>query len=460
MAAPVVLLPSARRLINSLRDIGYDAPAAIADLVDNSIAAHARRVDIDFYFDGPASWVRIADDGDGMGASALDEAMRYGTQRTYDRNDLGRFGLGLKTASLSQCRLLTVASRRSPLRRRIQVRQWDLSRVARRNAWELLRLSTDEAGVEVVEPLADQPGTVVLWEDLDRLNAYRNPMGGRARNSLASAGADVRDHLAMVFHRFLAGEAVRTEPLTIAVNGQRVEAWDPYARTEVHTEVLEPQRLGMGPASDGLCVLVQPYVLPSQQRFSSAAAHAHAAGPNRWNRQQGFYFYRNDRLLQAGGWNRIRTFDEHTKLARIAVDIPPGTDELFGINVAKVRITIPSAIRSELAVIASGVAARASGTYRQHLASRRGNRSLTVAPGTASDSAAEIPSAATYTQLIRILNEELSDHPDVVARILSRLQLAWAGSDASSVRTTRPDSAHQPFVISRRSTSAGPSRAT
>src|SRR5215472_7661585 len=107
------LVPSAKRLISSLRDIGYDLPSAVADLIDNSIAAGATVVHVDTEFSGAKSWIRIADNGSGMTERQLTEAMRFGTRREYSRRDLGKFGLGLKSASLSQCRCLTVATRAS-----------------------------------------------------------------------------------------------------------------------------------------------------------------------------------------------------------------------------------------------------------------------------------------------------------------------------------------------------------
>ncbi len=135
-----LMIPSARRLMASLRDMGYDAPAAVADLVDNSIDADARNVDVTLAAEGSDSWVRVADDGTGMSARGLEEAMRYGSSRTYGDEDLGAFGLGMKTASLSQCRRMTVATRTSP-RGRIEIRRWDLDHVARCDEWELQRLT-------------------------------------------------------------------------------------------------------------------------------------------------------------------------------------------------------------------------------------------------------------------------------------------------------------------------------
>jgi len=425
MTARITLLPSARRLIDSLRDIGYDLPAAVADIVDNSIVANASRIDINFRFAGLDSWICIADNGRGMGGRVLEEAMRYGTQRRYSANELGRFGLGLKTASLSQCRCLTVASRQSAKRRRIEIRRWDLDDVARTNRWEVLRLAAGSVPSEITLPLNRRPGTVVLWEGLDRLLDYRLPDGAAAEKGLELLAAEVRDHLGMVFHRFLSGEAKRRRPLSITLNRASVVAWDPFARSEPHTRAVEPQSIWFMAGGKRRKLIVRPYVLPPQQRFSSASAHASAAGPAKWNRQQGLYFYRNDRLVQGGGWNRLRTADEHTKLARVSVDLPAGSEQLFGLNVAKMRVTIPRTLRNDLMAIASGVAAEASTYYRGELRETRAGGSRR-APGSQRPEARLVetvdPRALDVLRvLVSILRDELRPEPDILRRVLSRL---------------------------------------
>ena len=361
MTGSVTLLPSARQLIDSLRDIGYDLPAAIADIVDNSISAGSRHVELEFHFDGTGSWICITDDGTGMSYRVLEEAMRYGSKRTYQAGELGRYGLGLKTASLSQCRCLTVASRRSHERRRIEVCSWDLDHVARTNRWEVLRIEPDEVLDQLISPLRAHTGTVVLWEGLDRILDYKYPDGAAARRAFATLASDVRAHLEMVFHRFLAGEA-RAGRVSITLDGKDLRAWDPFARDEARTIALEEQSVSF--PDGGEPVVVRPFVLPTQQTFSSADAHQRAGGPAKWNRQQGFYFYRHDRLVQAGGWSRLRTVDEHTKLARVAVDIPAARDDEFGLDVAKMRVRIPTELRGHFLAIASGVATEAGSAYR------------------------------------------------------------------------------------------------
>ena len=194
--ATIKVLPSARRLILSLRDIGYDFVHAVADLVDNSIAAEASTVTIDVCFAGAQSWLRVADDGIGMSSATITEAMRYGSQRPYGTDDdLGKFGLGLKTASMSQCRRLSVASRTGNLNSPIQVRILDLDHIEETDQWEVLVARPERWDTLVVEPLQYQIGTVVLWQSLDRVLGYKLPSGERARNGLTALTHRLHDHL-------------------------------------------------------------------------------------------------------------------------------------------------------------------------------------------------------------------------------------------------------------------------
>ena len=362
----ITLVPSAGRLMGSLRDIGYDLASAVADLVDNSIDANARRVSVTIHPDGADSWIRVADDGIGMTLGQLEEAMRYGSRATYDERALGHFGLGLKTASLSQCRRLTVASRHAR-RSRVAARRWDLDDVLTTDAWVLQTVPMRDVGRPMREAAPAGTGTVVVWEKLDRVLPKR-PTDGMTERVLRHGADEVAQHLAMVFHRFLSGEAYDGRGrLVIDVNGTLLAPWDPFARDEPRTQALPEQRLELDGDDGSIPVDVRPYVLPAQHAFSTADAHRHAGGPNRWNRHQGFYIYRRDRLIQAGGWNRLRTLDEHAKLARIAVELPVGGDEHFAVDVAKMRVKIPEDLRPGLRAIASAAVAVAQERYRDHL---------------------------------------------------------------------------------------------
>jgi hypothetical protein len=359
----VRVLPSAKRLINSLRDLGYETPEAVADLIDNSIAAGAHNVEIDVHFDGEYSWLRIADDGRGMDGGAITEAMRFGSQRDYEPDDLGKFGLGLKTASISQCRCVTVASRTSKSRARAEVRQLDLDHVEQHDSWDVLILGAHERPAEAVEPLAKRPGTVVLWEDLDRILPYKSPGGEWARRRLMNVAEHIEQHVGMVFHRFLAGEVPRHK-LSIRINGSRVEPWDPFARDHAETESRPAQDFELHTSAGSGVVHVEPYVLPPRSSLSPDARRR-LSGPNNWNRQQGFYIYRANRLIQSGGWSYMRTADEHTKLARIAITFSPDLDHALGINVAKMRVTLPVELKDLVSSTVEQTVKRAQVVYRE-----------------------------------------------------------------------------------------------
>ncbi len=347
-----------------MRDVGYELPQAIADLVDNSVSAGARTVEVDLHFDGTDSWIRTADDGHGMDTATLTESLRYGSVVDYGGDDLGKFGFGLKTASTSQCRRVTVASRRALERARVEVRALDLDHIEKTNRWEILVVDPADRPAHLVDPLRDTTGTVVLWEDLDRILDYKDPFGGWAKRKLLDRAEAVAEHLGMVFHRFLAGQVLGRK-LRILVNGSVVDPWDPFCRDERATTSLPEQDFRV--ASEGRMgiVHVSPYVLPDKIEFSDTAAWQRASGPLKWNRQQGLYVYRANRLIQSGGWSRLRTIDEHTKLARVALDFSPNIDSAFGINISKAIVKLPPDLRDDLEPVVNQAVRIADQRYRK-----------------------------------------------------------------------------------------------
>jgi hypothetical protein len=416
----VTILPSAGRLMTSLRDIGYEVASAVADLVDNAIDANATHIAIDVIADGPNSWLRVSDDGIGMSGPRLDEAMRYGTRADYGPRALGHFGLGLKTASLSQCRRLTVASSERH-KNRTTIRRWDLDDVIATDSWSLERIPVRSAPERLLAPLVETGhGTVVLWENLDRM-LPRRPTPGMTMRVLATAENEISEHLAMVFHRFLDGEAYAGRGrLTMTLNGQEVPAWDPFATSEPHTRALPPQTLDYEDSDGRLVAIdVHPYILPAQQHFSSPEAHRRAGGPQRWNRHQGFYMYRRDRVIQAGGWSRLRTLDEHAKLARIAIDLPVDQEDRFAVDVAKMRVTIPEELRPGLRAVASGAVAVAQERYRDHLDQGEGS----VEPILAAERDA-ISISRDWPAILSVVDDVLGDDPELRDRLLVRLSNA------------------------------------
>lgn len=342
------VVPSASRMMRSLRNLGYDFSQAVADLVDNSIEAGSSVVLIDVEFDGDHSRIRIADNGTGMTLEQLKEAMRYGSERLYDYEEgLGKFGLGLKTASLSQCRRLSIATRQSLKSKEIHALCWDLSHIENTNRWELIVPDKKELERLLDSHLSDKSGTVVLWQQLDRMLGFKHPYGELAQKSLANMCRDLEKHLAMVFHRYLDGE-VPGKKISISLNGNKIKPWDPFARGEKKTISLEPVQIRLEFEGVAGIITLEPYILPHQDEFSNRDAFNNASGPANWNQQQGFYVYRANRLIQSGGWSKLRTVDEHTKLARVAISFSPHLDDAFKINVAKMRVQLPAQIKDDI----------------------------------------------------------------------------------------------------------------
>jgi hypothetical protein len=357
--------PSAARLTGSLRDIGYDFPTAVADVVDNSIAAGATRVEVLIEYDGAYSRVFIADDGSGMSPPALLEALRFGTRRRYVRGDLGRYGLGLKTASLSQCRVLTVVSRSSKSTVRTCARALDLDLIEEWDQWVIVDPSIADVAVSRARQwLAEGTGTVVLWQSLDRVLPEKRPEGGWARRRLETLATRTAEHLGMVFNRFIDGVAGPPQ-VVITVNGNKVQPWDPFARQEPATTELPAQRFEIESVGTVGKVTLRRFVLPSRDRFTDPTEFDRLSGPLNWNRQQGLYVYRADRLVQWGGWGGIRGIDEHTKLARAALEFNTDLDTAFNINVAKMRVTLPAQLRQLIEPSVNELCALADDAYRK-----------------------------------------------------------------------------------------------
>jgi len=374
--------PSARRLTNSLRDIGYDFVSALADLVDNSITAEASEVKIDIVFESGSSYILISDNGSGMTKSELTEALRFGTQKEYALNNLGRYGLGMKTASISQCRRLSVLSRRSQNRRQIVSMSLDLDHIDKTDRWEIIEPQETPGVLAALERLNLSQGTVVVWEDLDRIIPEKHQEDGWGRRRLEQSSEKAIEYLGLVFHRFLETSSAMDNPLVLTVNGSKVLPWNPFAPDEPHREELPIQSFEV--ITNGIVgeVVMRRYVLPSRNNFSTQDAFEQMSGPKKWNRQQGLYVYRADRIIQFGGWSGIRSIDEHTKLARASIEFQTDLDEVFQINVSKMKASIPAEVRGLIERPIQELCHRADAKYRRdgHRSKRTGLKTSEVAP--------------------------------------------------------------------------------
>jgi hypothetical protein len=356
--------------MKALRELGYSLNSAVADVVDNSIAAHSKVIAVEFTRSGDTTSLVVRDDGVGMNAAKLVEALRLGSDSTYDEVSLSKYGMGLKSASLSQARRLIVAS--SPAKGQAPSGLvLDLEHISLSNRWELLRLDDAAiAGDERLRWLASKPGTCVVWEHLDRIDAELAACSSSAAASSTYGRIvdELAKHLRMTFHRFIEGE-VRNHHITLILNGDRLPPWDPFCRAEPNTVQLPASDFKLHEGSGACRVIIRPYVLPVKDGalgFSSPAAWNDARGLLSWNDSQGYYVYRHDRLIHCGGWLRTRAKDEHTKYARVGLFIDSHADELFRLSVSKAGLRLPESLAAFLRLsVNPKVIKEAQQPYRQ-----------------------------------------------------------------------------------------------
>lgn len=345
--------PHAAALIEGLRDLGYSLETAISDIIDNSITAGATRVEIITETSSGNPRIAILDNGEGMSEDELIAAMRPGSRNPLaarDEPDLGRFGLGLKSASFSQCRRLTVVTRKGG---KTSIAVWDLDDVAVRNEWSV-QLPEDAADISEVDLLGTQ-GTLVLWEKLDRLGGNLADNTVRRAEVINQRIAEAERHLRLVFHRFME----TTKPLEIALNGRSLAPLDPFARTNPATIADPVEHL---PLKHG-CVEIQSYTLPHHKQMSNAAWED-LAGPEGHLKSQGFYLYRGKRLILHGTWFGLCRQSELTKLSRVRIDIPNSMDADWKVDVKKSSAQLPPLVRDRLKRVIERIQGGSKRTYR------------------------------------------------------------------------------------------------
>ena len=336
------------QLMESMRAVGYTLETAVADIIDNSITAGGNQIDVRFTAT-PEPRIAIVDNGWGMDQDTLFQAMKLAGRSpscVRQPHDLGRFGLGLKTASLSQARSLTVATKQGQTLHGVR---WDLDHLATTGRWSLQVLDdTEIRSMHWIEMLDSHgSGTLVLWEKLDQIHAARELVESQLDKLMKRA----RDHLGLVFHRFTGSTMPPlTEPLALRVNGASVPRVDPFLTHHRGTQRGQQERVRVADA----WVTVQPYTLPYISKLRSADRQtAQVAGPLRDS--QGFYIYRAGRLVLWGTWFRIIPRDELGKLARVQVDIPNSLDSLWSLDIKKSSASPPPEVKRRLAQIAGQI---------------------------------------------------------------------------------------------------------
>ncbi len=338
--------PPSPELMESLRAVGYKFPDAIADIVDNSVAASARQVFIDIDVDAAEPYLTIADDGHGMSLEDAVQAMRLAEsarRKTRSKKDLGKFGLGLKTASISQCRKLTVLSRNVDSARIVGV-EWDLDRLVDSDEWSL-RVLADEELRETpgFTNLDEKPsGTVVVWRNFDRYIGTRSDLSAKLQDDLNQTA----DHLSLIFHRFLSGE-VRGQKLAIKVGRTQLKAVDPFLTRNPLSRRGPVELISV----DGKTIEIQAHTLPQVSALSKSERDA-IERQGGLNDTQGFYIYRGNRLVVTANWMGVRGRNNLSRLTRVRVEMPVELDHEWELDIRKSVARPPKQVRERLRKLA------------------------------------------------------------------------------------------------------------
>jgi hypothetical protein len=340
MTRKQTLPPNPARLIEGLRDTGYDFNTALADIVDNSVDAGATKIDIRINMDPDGDiLVTVADNGCGMDEQTLLDGMTYGAQGRVDPKRLGKFGLGLKTASTAFCRMLSVITRSSGENHLVKA-TWDLDHVVSASEWELLLNVPTEYEEDLLNEVApNSSGTLVMWDKVDRLlKDYSQPGGKPARNALERIVSGFRDHAAMIYQRFLNKADERGRNVEMTLNGQPVTPWDPFCEDETGTELVAEKKQAVELDGGQLVEFtIRAFILPRKEWFSSAEA---ASNAKMGNNTQGIYFYRENRLIHPADWLGMFSKEPHISLLRVEFSFTHELDDAFQVDIKKSRILL------------------------------------------------------------------------------------------------------------------------
>lgn len=366
--------PNPEGVAHAFSRIGYRLDEALADLIDNSIDASATTILIRFVrTDITIDRIVIADDGEGMDDAFLRHAMQFGARIKHKKTDLGKYGIGLKSASFSQCRKLSVVTRHKG---HTSARRWTIESI--RKGWNCERLDLSAAqklmNARWNSLNLREQGTLVIWDDLDHLQISKQGIESTINNYFRSLPV----HLGLRFHRFLSAKKIRI--LLDAQNHERGETniavnvtpLDPfkYPRTgkDGFPKTFKASIPGVGELK------LTAHIWPPK-----SSEPEYKLGGGKVSARQGFYFYRNDRLIQAGGWNGCLQdeTEPHNSLARVSVNLPPDFDAAFSLNVQKSSIDAPPEFIDAVSSAKIGdysfsdYISDANNTYRKHDVSER-----------------------------------------------------------------------------------------
>lgn len=331
--------PEPKSHIKTLMRIGYDFNSAIADIIDNSITAKAKKIYINCPPEADNPFLSIVDNGIGMGPEELIQNMRIGCKdpnQKREAGDLGRFGSGMKTASFSHARRLTVISRKKG--KKIAAACWDIDEIEDKNAWCLRELNEKDIQDldHIDKELIKGVGTQLIWE---KIKKFEETDHNNSKNAIETSMVDLNKYLALHFHKFLQG----SNKINIYVQKLKVEPVDPFLTTK--------KGYSEGPTDEtfvkGGKLQITSHTLPHHSNLTQSEID-NIGGMEEIYKGQGLYIYRENRLMIAGGWMGLSRTYQLGKLARIEINIPSGLDDEWSTDVKKSSLQLPQKIKNRL----------------------------------------------------------------------------------------------------------------
>lgn len=343
----IKLPPHASRTADGFRDTGYQLHTAISDIIDNSVEHEAKNIEIFLEQDVRSGiTLQIFDDGEGMSKEELLAAMQYGAERKGKKGNLGKFGLGLKTASTAFADMLTVISRRKN-KDNLYTACWDLDHIRKVNDWEMtFRKSSDSEIKEYERRLKGKGGTLVKWDKCGRIFSGDSQDEVKDKKRLQSHIKKTQFHIRQTFQRFLDHKDKRARSLNISINGEPVKHWDPFVLREKKTKDAGSKKIKVEGLENGPGELeIKFYILPRKEEFSSGDSYEEAQVRPAY---QGIYVYRENRMIHGPDWLDLFSRDTHYQLCRVEMSFDSRLDYAFRVDLKKSQILIDSLLNAEI----------------------------------------------------------------------------------------------------------------
>ena len=351
--------PRPGNILGSLRSIGYNLKTALSDIIDNSIAAEAKRIeivnnDLSKNIDS-LEWIAIVDDGLGMTIESMIKALTLGgegIEQERNAQDLGRFGLGLKTASFSQCRKLTLISKKK--NEGVNTLVFDIDHIMK-NGWEVYSFDNYKILIDKIKDRVENKAifdnenwTVVFWENLDKIQIA-------STDSFYAELSKVRNHFELIYHKF-------KNKVEIRLNGTIVNYWDPYATA------ISSQEKYYKYSSSNDTYSIKGHVLKHSSEFQNIREYENQSLIGTFNQNQGFFVYRNKRLIYRGSWLGLFNKEHHYILARVEINLTNKleSDLAWGVNISKSSVSIPRFAESDIRAECNRIRSEANNTFRFH----------------------------------------------------------------------------------------------